>query len=151
MPSMIEMIRKSQVPSNLMQSASRGALSVPAAEMIEILVHLAIHNKLFSERSRLTLAGWDEKTSVAAAGDPQTSAEVLGYFVSPENLRTCLLAALAENKSVSEEQLDKIVVSGSRSVVEILLASERVMGSQRLSSSGGSGGDCEKVERIRDA
>ena len=132
MPSMIEMIRKSQVPSNLMQSASRGALSVPAAEMIEILVHLAIHNKLFSERSRLTLAGWDEKTSVAAAGDPQTSAEVLGYFVSPENLRTCLLAALAENKSVSEEQLDKIVVSGSRSVVEILLASERVMGSQRL-------------------
>jgi hypothetical protein len=132
MPSMIEMIRKSQVPSNLMQSASRGALSVPPGEMIEILVHLALHSKLFSERARLTLAGWDEKASVAAAGDPQTSAEVLGYFVSPENLRACLLAALAENKSVSEEQLDKIVVSGSRSVVEILLASERVMSSKRL-------------------
>ena len=132
MPSMIEMIRKSQVPSNLMQSASRGALSVPPGEMIEILVHLALHSKLFSERARLTLAGWDEKASVAAAADPQTCAEVLGYFVSPENLRACLLPALAENKSVSEEQLDKIVVSGSRSVVEILLASERVLSSQRL-------------------
>ncbi|MGA3104854.1 MAG: hypothetical protein ABSD53_10265 [Terriglobales bacterium] len=132
MPSMIEMIRKSQVPSNLMQSASRGALSVPPGEMIEILVHLAIHNKLFSERARLTLAGWDEKASVAAAGDPQTSAEVLGYFVSLENLRMCVLPALAENKSVNEEQLDKIVVSGSRAVVEILLTSERVMSSQRL-------------------
>ncbi len=132
MPSMIEMIRKSQVPSNLMQSASRGALSVPPGEMIEILVHLALHSKLFSERARLTLAGWDEKASVAAAGDPQTSAEVLAYFVSPENLRACLLPALAENKSVSEEQLDKIVVSGSRDVVEVLLASERVTNSQRL-------------------
>jgi hypothetical protein len=132
MPSMIEMIRKSQVPSNLMQSASRGALSVPPGEMIEILVHLALHSKLFSERARLTLAGWDEKVSVAAAADPQTSAEVLGYFISPENLRASLLPVLAENKSVSEEQLDKIVVSGSRSVVEILLASERVLSSQRL-------------------
>jgi hypothetical protein len=132
MPSMIEMIRKSQVPSNLMQSASRGALSVPPGEMIEILVHLALHSKLFSERARLTLAGWDEKASVEAAADPETSAEALGYFISPENLRACLLPALAENKSVSEEQLDKIVVSGSRSVVEILLASERVLSSQRL-------------------
>jgi len=132
MPSMLEMIRNSQVPSNLMQSASRGALSVPPGEMIEILVHLAIHNKLFSERARLTLAGWDEKASVAAAADPQTSAEVLGYLIAPENLRTCLLPALAENPSVSEELLDKIAVSGSRSAVETLLGSVRVMKSPRL-------------------
>ena len=132
MSRMLDMIRSSQVPSNLMQSAARGALSVPPEETIEILVYLALHNKLFAERARLTLAGWDEQASVAAAADPKTSAEVLGYFVSRENLRTCLLSALAENPSVGEEAIDALAVSGSRSVVELLLASARVMSSPRL-------------------
>jgi hypothetical protein len=132
MPRMLDMIRNSQVPSNLMQSAARGALSVPADENIEILVYLAIHHKLFGPQARLTLAGWDEKASLAAASNLQTSAEVLGYFVALENLRTALLPALAENPSVSEESLDAIAVSGSRSVVEALLASARVMSSPRL-------------------
>ena len=132
MPRMLDMIRNSQVPSNLMQSAARGALSVPPEEMIEILVHLALHNKLFTERARLTLAGWDEKASIAAASDPNTSAEVLGYFISPENLRNCLLPALAENASVSEESLDAIIVGGTRSTIETMMASPRVTSSPRL-------------------
>ena len=132
MPRMLDMIRNSQVPSNLMQSAARGALSVPPEETIEILVYLALHHKLFSERARLTLAGWDENASVAAAADPKTSAEVLGYFASPENLRTALVPALAENPAVSEETLDALAVSGSRSNLEMLLKSSRVMSSPRL-------------------
>ena len=132
MPRMLDLIRNSQVPVNLMQSAARGSLSVTAAEMIEILVYLALHHKLFGEQARLTLAGWDEKASVVAAADPATSAEVLGYFAAPGNLRTCLLPALAENPSVSEESLDGLAAAGSRSAVEILLASQRVMSSTRL-------------------
>jgi len=132
MPRMLDMIRNSQVPSNLMQSAARGALSVPPEETIEILVYLALHHKLFSERARLTLAGWDENASVAAAANPKTSAEVLGYFTSPENLRTALVRALAENPAVSEETLDALAVSGSRSNLEMLLKSSRVMSSPRL-------------------
>jgi hypothetical protein len=132
MSRMLDMIRNSQVPSNLMQSAARGALSVPPEETIEILVYLALHHKLFGEQARLTLAGWDEKASMAAAADPKTSAEVLGYFVSPKNLRTRLLPALAENPSVKEEALDELAVSGSRPVVEGLLMSPRVMNSPQL-------------------
>ena len=132
MPRMLDLIRNSQVPSNLMQSAARGALSVPPGETIEILVYLATHHKLFGEQARLTLAGWDEKASMAAAADPKTSAEVLGYFVSLKNLRPRLLPALAENPSVSEEVLDELAVSGSRSVVEALLTSMRVMSSPQL-------------------
>ena len=132
MPRMIEMIRTSQVPSHLMQSAARGSLSVTPGEMIEILVYLALHHKLFGEQARLTLAGWDEKASLTAAGDPKASAEVLEYFVSVENLRTCLLPVLAENPSVAEESLQKLAVSGARPVVEVLLASARVRGSARL-------------------
>jgi hypothetical protein len=132
MSQMLDMIRNSQVPSNLMQSAARGALSVPPEETIEILVYLALHSKLFAERARLTLAGWDEQASMAAAANPKTSAEVLGYFVSPKNLRTCLLPALAENPSVKEEALDELAVSGSRAVAEGLLMSARVMNSPQL-------------------
>jgi hypothetical protein len=132
MARMLDLIRSSQVPSNLMQFAARGALAVPPEETIEILVYLALHNRLFGEQARLTLAGWDEKASLSAAADPNTSAEVLKYLVAPQNLRPCLLPALTENQSISEELLDELAVSGSRSVVEVLLLSPRVMGSRRL-------------------
>jgi hypothetical protein len=132
MPQMLDMIRNSQVPSNLMQSAARGALSVAPEETIEILVYLAMHHKLFAERARLTLAGWDERACGLAAADPKTSQEVLQYFISSDNLRISLLPALADNPSVSEEALDAIAVAGSRPVVEVLLKSARVMGSPRM-------------------
>ncbi len=132
MPRMLDLIRNSQVPSNLMQSAARGALAVPPGETIEILVHLALHNKLFGEQARLTLAGWEEKASLAAAADPKTSPEVLGYFLSLENLRTSLLPALAGNPTVGEESLAGVAVSGTRSAVAALLTSTRVMSSPRL-------------------
>ena len=67
MPRMIDLIRASAVPSTLMQSAAKGSLSVPPREMIEILVYLAVNNKVFAEQAQLTLAGWDEAASQAAA------------------------------------------------------------------------------------
>jgi hypothetical protein len=115
-----------------MQSAARGSLAVPADEMVEILVYLAVHHKLFGEQSRLTLAGWDEKSSREVAANPNTSGDVLGYLASSENLRISLLPQLAENPSVSEESLDALAVSGSRPVVEALFTSARVMNSPRL-------------------
>ena len=132
MPRMIDLIRNSQAPANLMQSAARGSLSVPPAETIEILVYLALHHRGFGEMARLTLAGWDEKASLAAARNPATSAEVLGYLVSPENLRPRLLPALAENPSVSEQALSELASRGGRLVVQALLASPRVLSSRGL-------------------
>src|SRR5215471_4029585 len=101
----IDQIRASRLPSNMMQFAARGALQVPPAENIEILVYLAVHNKVFGELARMTLAGWDEKASLAVAADPQTQAEVLNYWISADNLRPCLLPALLENPSVHPEKL----------------------------------------------
>lgn len=132
MPRVLDLIRKSELPSNLMQSAARGSLSVSPQEMIEILVYLAVHSKVFGDQARLTLAGWDRKASLVAAADPQTSAEVLGYFISQENLRTALFPALAENSSVGEESLAGLAVSGSRWVVETLLKSQRVVSSATI-------------------
>jgi len=135
MPRMIDLIRASAVPSNLMQAAARGALAVPPGEMIEILVHLAIHNKVFGEQAKLTLAGWDEVSSRAAASDPDTSKEVLEYFVSAENLRPALLPALLENPSLAEGTLVQGAGSASREVVESMLKSRRVNQSEKILSS----------------
>ena len=133
MPRMIDLIRHSQFPSNLMHAAARGALMVPPGEMLEILVHLALHNKVFGEQARLTLAGWDEEASKSVAADPLTHREVLGYLLTPKNLRPVLLPALLENPAVGEEELAEVAASGTREVVEVLLASQRVRKSPILS------------------
>jgi hypothetical protein len=125
----IDLIRASKLPSNMMQFAAKGALSVPADENIEILVYLAKHNKIFGDLARMTLAGWDEKASLAAASDPKTPSEVLDYLVAPENLRPKLLPALLENPSVSEGHLVKFAISASPEAIAAMLQSPRVRAS----------------------
>src|ERR1700756_2350470 len=125
MARMIDQIRASKLPSNMMQFAARGALQVPAAENIEILVYLARHNHVFGDTARMTLAGWDNKACLDAVSDPQTPAEVLNYFISPDNVRPKLLPALLENPSVHETQLVKLAGSVLREQLEIMLKSLR--------------------------
>ena len=132
MSRMIDLIRASAVPANLMQSAAKGSLSVPPREMIEILVYLAVHNKVFSEQAQLTLAGWDEAASRAVAGDAATPKEVLDYLISPKNLRPALLPALLANPSVAEESLLEMAPVGGRDVVEMMLNSDRVNRSETI-------------------
>lgn len=127
MASMIDQIRASKLPSNMMQFAARGALQVSPEENIEILVYLARHNKVFGETARMTLAGWDEKTSLKVVGNPQAPAEVLDYFISSDNLRPGLLPALLENPSVTERQVQKLAVSALRQTIEIMLKSQRAL------------------------
>jgi hypothetical protein len=126
MARIIEQIRASKLPSNMMQFAARGALQVSPAENIEILVYLARHNKVFGDLARMTLAGWDQTASLAAAADPQTPSEVLDYLISPDNLRHKLLPALLENPSVPESQLVKLALSATRESIEVMLKSPRV-------------------------
>src|SRR6266550_300305 len=94
MPRMIDLIRASAVPSNLMQSAARAALSAP-----------------------------------------NTSKEVLQYFIASENLRPALLPALLENPSLDEATLAEAAGSASREVVEAMLKSGRVNHSEKILSS----------------
>lgn len=126
MARMIDQIRASKLPSNMMQFAARGALQVSAAENIEILVYLARYNKVFGDTARMTLAGWDNKACLDAVSNPQTPAEVLNYFISPDNVRPKLLPALLENPSVREELVVKLAGSALRETLEIMLRSQRV-------------------------
>jgi len=129
---MIDMIRSSSVSATVMQAAARGALAVPAVEMMEILVYLANHNKVFGQQARMTLAGWDEKSSREAAGNPQAPAEVLDYLIAPENLRPRLLPALLENSAVPDSKLIDMAEKGSREIVEAMRQSQRVQKSPAI-------------------
>lgn len=129
MPRTIDLLRASKLPSNMMQFAAKGALSVPPDENIEILVYLAKNNKVFGDLARMTLAGWDEKASLSAASNPKTTHEVLHYLISPENLRPKLLPVLLENPSISEAELVKFALSASRESIDVMLKSARVTGS----------------------
>jgi hypothetical protein len=99
--------------------------------MIEILVYLTT-NPVFAEQAKMTLAGWDENSSVAAAGDPSTSWEVLAYMISPQNLRPKLLPALLENGSIRESVLIEMAQSASREIVGAMLRSQRVQRSAHI-------------------
>lgn len=132
MARMIDQIRALKLPSNMMQFAARGALSVPADENLEILVHLAKHNKVFGDLARITLAGWDEKASLAAASDPKTAREVLDYLASPENLRPALLPALLENPSLPESLWVRFAISASPDSIAAMLQSPRVRGAREV-------------------
>lgn len=129
MSRMLEMMKASEVPVNLIRSASRGALALPAPEMVEILVFLASH-PVFGKEATMTLAGWDEKSALEIAQDPSTSKEVLEYLINPKNLRPALFAALLENPSVPQKLLQELAVSVSRDRANAMLASQRVRASE---------------------
>ena len=130
MPSMIEQIRANKVPSNMMQFAARGALSVSPSENLEILVYLARNNKIFGELARMTLAGWDLQICCDAASNPHSPREVLDYLGAPDNLRPQILPALLENTAVPLDVVAKIAVSATHEQIEAMLQSPRVRGSE---------------------
>ena len=129
---MLDLIRASALPSNLMMAASKGSLAVPPQEMLEILVHLANHNKIFGQQAKFTLAGWDENVSRAAAANPATSKEVLEYMISPHNLRPALLTGLLSNPAITEDALVALASAALRDVAETILASERAKKSEKI-------------------
>jgi hypothetical protein len=131
MPTMLEMIKASAVPANLMSAAAHGSLSMPAVETLEVLVYLT-QNKVFGKQARLTLAGWDLEATQAVVSDPNSPHPILDYFVVPQNVRPKLLAGLIENPSVGEDALVLLATEGSRDVVRAMLASARVRAAHKI-------------------
>ena len=125
MSRMIDLIKQSAVPVNVMRSAARGALSLPPVEMVEILVYLSGHH-LFGEQARLSLAGFDQAAMKEVASDPMTPGPVLEYLASPQNVRPALLPLLLANSSLPEQSLLDLAQSKSKEVFGALLQSERV-------------------------
>lgn len=125
MARMVELIRNSAVPVNIMRSASRGALALPTAEMLEILVHLSLH-PVFGTEATMTLAGWNEADLAAVVGDPSTPRSVLEYYLNPHNIRVGLLPKIIANSSVSIDDLRSLAATASVEIITAMLRSPRV-------------------------
>jgi hypothetical protein len=149
MSRLLELIRRSALPSHQMMTAAKGALEAPAEEMVEILVYLAENNKIFGEQSRITLAGWDENSAKAIASNPATSKEVLNYWVSPKNLRPALFPLLLENPSVSVQKLGEIAGTSKGEWIDLMLASPRVQKNQQILRELAANNELTGVQTIR--
>jgi hypothetical protein len=153
MSRMLDLIRASALPSHQMMSASKGALRLPAQEMVEILVYLAEHSKIFGEQARLTLAAWGEESAKTIAADPHAPGEVLDYWLSPKNIRPTLFPVLIENPSVPMTKVAELASSLKGEWIDIILASARVRNSRQtlaeLSSNKElSGGQSARVQQL---
>jgi len=128
---MLELIKQSAVPANLLRTASKGALALPAPEMVEILVHLT-HHAIVGEQARMTLAGWDLKEAEEIAANPATPVEVLEYFFDPKNLRPQLFVCLLANPSLPEPRIQEVAENASRDMAKVMLTTPRVRGSETV-------------------
>lgn len=132
MSRMLDLIRASAVSQHQMMSAARGALHVSPNEMVEILVYIAEHNKIFGEQARLTLAGWDEAAAREIAANPHTAKEILEYWTAPRNLRPALFELLLENPSVPMAKLAQLGSTLQGEFIDQMIASPRVKSSRQV-------------------
>jgi len=58
MSAILDQIKRNALPAAMLRTAAKGALPLPSAEMIEILVYLT-HSPIFAQDAKMTLAGWD--------------------------------------------------------------------------------------------
>jgi hypothetical protein len=132
MPRMLDLIRANALSSHQTMSASKGALRLPAAEMVEILVFLAEHNKIFGANARFTLAAWDEASAKTIVADPSTPNEVVDYWLDSRNLRGALFPLLLENESVSLTKLAELAATLKGEWIDFMLASPRIRKSPQV-------------------
>ncbi|HEY6970263.1 MAG TPA: hypothetical protein VJA94_13735 [Candidatus Angelobacter sp.] len=125
MPPLLDLIKQNAVPAGVMRSAAKGALSLPASEIFQILVYLT-ENKNFGQEAAMTLARWDAPSVSAVLASTDAPQEVLEYFWNQKNRRPTLMPALLENPRIPEERLVELAADGSRQIVNAMLSSERV-------------------------
>jgi|GEM_PF-1063165 len=102
MARMVDLIREGVAPASMMRRAAQGGLSLPAGEMIEILVALANHQELGAQAAQ-TLEGWNEGALIEAASDTSTSPEVLAHLLRVHIQKPAVVAALRANPVLREE------------------------------------------------
>ena len=129
---MLDLIRANALSSHQLMSASKGALRVPAEEMVEILVYIAEHNKIFGGNARFTLAAWDEASAKKIVADSSTPKEILEYWLEPRNLRSALFPLLLENESAPLTKISELAATLKGEWIDFMIASPRIRKSRQI-------------------
>jgi hypothetical protein len=131
MSQMLDLIKSKSVPAAVMRSAAKGALSVPAAEMLEILVYLS-ENPILGKEAILTLAAWDEISAISVLSSNDAPQAVLDYFWQARNRRAALMPALLNHPRIPEQRLIEMAATASGEELDWMLASPRVQSLPRV-------------------
>lgn len=132
MSRMLELVRTCSLSHYQMTSASKGALHVPPTEMVQILVYIADHNRIFGDQARLTLAQWDEASAKMIAMNRETPAEILDYWLAIKNIRPALFPLLLENPSSHASKLSELAGTLKGELLDVMIDSPRVRASQQI-------------------
>lgn len=132
MSAILDQIKRNAVPAAVVRTASKGALPLPAGEMLEVLVYLT-KNPVFSQDARMTLAGWDLESAKQVVSQSDAVPEVLGYFWQEENRRPALMPVLIENPAIPESLLMELAASATREIVHMLMTSPRARNAPAVS------------------
>jgi hypothetical protein len=131
METILQLMKRNAVPSSVMRTASKGALPIPADQMLEALVYLT-SNPIFAQDAKMTLARWDLQAASKIAADPGAPAEVLSYYWAPQNRRWALMPLLIENPAIPETLVMELAAEAPREILTILLPSPRVRASKAI-------------------
>ena len=131
MPRMIDAILGGSAPPTMLRRAAQGSLSLPPAEMVEILVALIADRELGEEAER-TLHGWDESSLAEVAAGEQTPESVLLYLLHDSATKPAVMTALCDNPSVPLGELEKVVAQAGTVNLKAMVRSHRVRSSSGL-------------------
>jgi hypothetical protein len=123
---LLERLAAGEIPETVRQGAARGALPLPAPDLLRVQVHLAMEDP--SEAVRQTaaeaLAGREPAETAALMRERELSGQVAGYFAALETAPGPVLEALAENNACPAGALDQLASRSEGSVLERLLLNE---------------------------
>jgi len=126
-----DMILRGDVPPSMMRRAASGEIAMPAAEAVEILVHLSRSYEYGAAASE-TLARFDLAALCAVAADPATPVEVLVHLLHHPSARPALVAALCENPSLPLSEVEACARQASPPKLDAMRQSARLRASIHL-------------------
>jgi hypothetical protein len=128
---MLDLIREGAAPPSMKRRAAQGALSLPIAESVELLVALTADREV-GEEAEQTLAAFDPLSLASVASSPTTPAEVLQYFLEHLNRHSAIVTALCNNPAFPLEEFEPFASRADLDFLRPMIVSRRVRHSSRL-------------------
>lgn len=103
-------------------AAARGEADLPPEAALGLLVALSRDaDERVRTEARRTLAAWPAETLESLVSRQNTSADVLEFFLTPENLRPELLPNLLTNRYTPQDAIAELAAIADLEIVKILL------------------------------
>lgn len=103
-------------------SAARGELEAAPEMTLELLVALTEEeDPAIRTQARQTLDGWSDEQLRPLLGRRNASAEVLCYFLHPENVRVNLLPHVLANRSAPQDAVAELAAAADVETIKVLL------------------------------